>query len=269
MALYAIGDIQGCYRSLQQLLDHIQFNPGQDQLWFVGDLVNRGPDSLNTLRFIKSLGEQAICVLGNHDLHLLAVASGHRDGDQDTFQELLSAPDFPDLINWLRKRPIMHHDLETGFILLHAGLPPQWDLAQAKRCAAEVEQILRGDHHEQLLANLYHHLPNQWSEQLTGWERLRFIVNCFTRIRYCDQQGRLDFTHKQKPGKQPRHLYPWFQIPHRKSHDLQVIFGHWAALGHYTERGIYALDSGCVWGEQLTAMKIGKSPQYFHISCSR
>lgn len=269
MAIYAIGDVQGCYDELQSLLDTIHYNPADDQLWFVGDLVNRGPKNLQTLRFVQSLGDNAICVLGNHELHLLAIAYGHRQihPEKDTYHDLVTAPDFDALIDWLRHRPILHHDDETGFTMVHAGLPPQWDLARAQQCANELQQVLRSDMIDSFLQNMYGNEPDLWSDTLSGWERLRFITNSFTRIRYCDTDGREDFINNREPGTQPTHLHPWFDLPNRQNKDLNIIFGHWAALGHHLQHNIHALDSGCVWGGKLTAMKVSESPEYFQVMC--
>jgi len=269
MPTYAIGDVQGCYDPLRKLLKAIKFNPNKDRLWFVGDLVNRGPKSLDTLRFVRDLGDSAITVLGNHDLHLLAVAYGHRDvhSKNDTFNKVIDAPDFNELTGWLRQRPLLHHDKDTGFTMVHAGLPPQWDLKKATKCAEEVQQALRGSDIDAFLANMYGNTPDLWSEDLQGWDRLRFITNSFTRIRYCDQEGREDFAYNRELGSQPAHLMPWFEVPGRKSRKMKIIFGHWASLGLHQQKNIYALDSGCVWGGKLTAMKINKHMAITQRSC--
>jgi len=271
MSIYAIGDIQGCFDPLKKLLELIQFNPDEDQLWFVGDIVNRGPANLETLRFIRDLGDNAITVLGNHDLHLLAIAYGHRDihHTRDTFHDVIEAPDFDELVDWLRHRPLMHHDASINFTMVHGGLPPQWNLARAQKCANEMQQVLRSDMIDSFLANMYGNKPNIWSDDLKGWKRLRYITNSFTRIRYCERDGREDFKNNRELGTQPEHLIPWFQLPDRKSKDLNIIFGHWAALGHYQEEGIYALDSGCVWGGKLTAMLVQESPEFFQVKCEK
>ena len=269
MAVYAIGDIQGCFSSLRELLSDIQFNADRDRLWFVGDLVNRGPENLHTLRFIKALGDHAVTVLGNHDLHLLAVAYGYREihRTKDTFHDIVAAPDFGELIDWLRHRPLLHHDEELGYVMVHAGLPPQWDLACAGKCAGEVQQLLRGDMIESFLANMYGNKPNLWSDDLESWERLRYITNSLTRIRYCELNGTEDFRNKCEIGSQPDHLHPWFRLPNRQNKDIKIIFGHWASLGQHQEKNIYALDSGCVWGGKLTAMRLDGEPEYFQVDC--
>lgn len=271
MPIYAIGDVQGCFDSLKKLLTLIQFNPDRDQLWFTGDIVNRGPASLETLRFIKDLGDNAITVLGNHDLHLLAVAYGHRKihHTQDTFHKVIKAPDFDDLIDWLRNRPLLHHDTTNNFTMVHAGLPPQWNLTRAQKCANEVQQVLRSHMVDSFLANMYGNKPDLWSDNLRSWDRLRYITNSFTRIRYCDKEGREDFKSNRQIGTQPGHLMPWFHLPDRKNKELKIIFGHWAALGLHLENNIYSLDSGCVWGGKLTAMRLQHSPAYFQVECRK
>lgn len=264
MSIYAIGDIQGCYDELQELLSLIGFDAQQDQLWLCGDLVNRGRQSLEVLRFVRDLGERAICVLGNHDLHLLAVHAGVKTGKQDTLDAVLNAPDVEALIHWLRHRPMLHHSQEYGYTLVHAGLAPQWNLTQAMRVARELESVLRGDDYRDFLKVMYGDQPRRWRADLTGWERLRFICNCFTRLRYCDLAGRLVLSEKGPPGQQASGHVAWFEVPERESRELRIIFGHWSTLGLYHVPGIYALDSGCVWGGQLTAMRLDTDPPSFH-----
>lgn len=257
MATYAIGDIQGCYEELLALLAEIDFKPDVDQLWFTGDLVNRGLDSLKVLRFVRSLGTAALTVLGNHDLHLLALAEGlattHRS---DTLEDILDAEDKDELLHWLRHRPLLHHSPELDYYLIHAGLPPQWDIAQAQSCAAEVEGALRSAEYREFLAHMYGNEPDVWDESHSGWDRLRFITNCFTRMRYCDGQGHLYLNAKGKPGTQPVGTQPWFEIPQRRSQDVRIIFGHWSTLGLYRGNGVTALDTGCLWGGLLTAFRL-------------
>ncbi len=257
MAVYAIGDIQGCFDDLMALLDNITFDPRQDQLWFAGDLVNRGPQSLEVLRFVRDLGAHAVTVLGNHDIHLLAVAGGHaRPRRNDTFHDVLQAPDREKLLEWLRHRPLLHHDATLGITMLHAGLPPQWDLATARGCAAEVEGALRGSGYHDYLAAIYGDGPDQWSAALMGAARLRFITNCLTRLRYCDGEGRLALKEKGAPGTQsPGHL-PWFMASGRASADMEIVFGHWSTLGICDAQGVHHLDTGCVWGGTLTALRL-------------
>ncbi|MGR9086831.1 MAG: symmetrical bis(5'-nucleosyl)-tetraphosphatase [Gammaproteobacteria bacterium] len=266
MAIYAIGDVQGCFDELIRLLDAIAFDPGDDQLWFAGDLVNRGPKSLETLRFVKSLGDSAVTVLGNHDLHLLvASCSSMRAGKKDTLKPVLEAPDRDDLIDWLRRRPLLHYD--EGFCLVHAGLPPQWDFNLAREMAGLAEQALRASDYRDFLVQLYGNEPDIWASGLKGVDRLRFVINCLTRMRYCESSGRLDFGHDGPPGTQPSHLVPWFETPGRKNSDLRIVCGHWSSLGYYEGSNCYAIDTGCLWGGQLTALKLGDSVQRFSIDC--
>lgn len=255
MATYAIGDVQGCHDELLALLDEIRFDPGRDQVWFVGDLVNRGPQSLATLRTIRDLGEAAVSVLGNHDLHLLAVAAGiSRTKHRDTFGDVLGAPDRDELLHWLRHRPLLHRDRE--FYLIHAGLPPQWTMADAVELAREAETALRQDAHPELLWHMYGNRPDRWSETLAGWDRLRFIINCLTRLRFCSADGQADFKQKGRPGTQPAGLLPWFEAPGRRSAGARIVFGHWSTLGFHVSQGAYCLDTGCLWGGELTALRL-------------
>lgn len=269
MAVYAIGDVQGCFDDLQRLLAHIRFDPAADHLWFVGDIVNRGPHSLETLRFVHGLGERAVTVLGNHDLHLIAAAHDHPLGRGDhTLDDILAAPDRAELIEWLCRRPMLHHDAGLGFTMVHAGLPPQWDLAQAQVCAQEVEQVLRGAQRRAFIGRMYGNKPNRWSSHLEGWDRLRFSVNCFTRMRYCDTAGRLDLKSKGPPGTQPQGQLPWFEVPGRASHSLNIVFGHWSTLGSCTAAGVYATDTGCLWGGALTALRLDGPVQRISVPCA-
>ena len=260
MAVYALGDIQGCYEPLQRLLDLLNFDPAADRLWLVGDLVNRGPQSVDVLRLLRELGEQAITVLGNHDLTLLAVAAGQvKPKRKDTFHTVLDAPDAAELLGWLRQQPLLHHDEQLGFTLVHAGLPPQWDLPLAQRCAAELETVLRGPDASDFLGRMFGAEPRRWRSGLTGYDRLRFIVNALTRIRFCTVDGALSLAENGPPGSQGKSLLPWFAVPGRRNANLNILFGHWAALGYYRAPGIYALDSGCVWGNRLTAIRLDAS----------
>lgn len=255
MALYAIGDVQGCFAELELLLRKIRFDPSVDRLWFTGDLVNRGPDSLATLRFIKALGPSAAAVLGNHDLHLLAVAYGaSRTKHKDTFHDVLAAPDRQELLDWLRGLPLCHHD--GRYTLIHAGLPPQWTVDSAQAQAREVQAILSGSGCAGFFREMYGDRPDRWSERLSGWDRVRFTVNCLTRLRYCDAEGRLEFKRKGPPGSQPKGLFPWFDVPGRKSLGSEIVFGHWSTLGFRAVNGCYALDTGCLWGGELTALRL-------------
>lgn len=272
MAVYAIGDIQGCYAELMRLLDTLQFDESADQLWLTGDLVNRGPDSLRVLRFVHALSERApaavVTVLGNHDLHLLAVAEGvGRRHRSDTLDEILAAPDRDTLLHWLRQQPLLHTDAALGFSLIHAGLPPQWSLAEARQYAAEVETMLRGDQYSEFFGNMYGDEPAQWSTALTGWARLRFITNCFTRLRYCDAAGRLALQDKGAPGTQSAGLVPWFEVAERRSQESRIIFGHWSTLGLHRDNNVVSLDTGCLWGEQLTALQLDAEERIVCVDC--
>lgn len=265
MATYAIGDIQGCYEPLQLLLEKISYSPTSDTLWFAGDLVNRGPDSLKSLRFVKSLGDSAVTVLGNHDIHLLALYYGLRPRGKDpTLEQVLDAPDVDELIQWLQQQPLLHR--QDNFVLVHAGLHPHWKIETAVQLADEVHQIISTLENESSLAPLYGPGDGQWTDAEHTDLRLRYAVNCFTRMRFCDNQGQLNFKYSSKPGEQPEHLKPWFSIEDRPTENLDIIFGHWAALGVYQQPGIYALDSGCVWGNSLTAMRL-EDLELFCVDC--
>ncbi len=269
MVAYAIGDVQGCYGELRRLLDKIAFDPASDRLCFVGDIVNRGPHSLETVRFIKGLGDAASCVLGNHDLHLLAVACGaSHPKRRDTFGDILGAADRDELLQWLRGLPLLSHPVGE-FYLIHAGLPPQWDMETAARCARELEEILQGDDYPEFFHHMYGDAPAQWSEALEGWSRLRFIANCFTRLRYCDAAGVLDMKEKLAPGHQAAHLMPWFRVPGRRSAGAKIVFGHWSTLGFHAENDCYCLDTGCLWGGALTALRLDEKMESFSVDCTR
>ena len=271
MAVYALGDIQGCYDQLRQMLDRIKFDPAADRLWLAGDLVNRGPHSLETLRFVKRLGKSAVAVLGNHDLHLLAVSQGnpkHKDKDH-TLEGILRAKDRDELLDWLRRRPLIHHSAKLGYTLIHAGLPPQWDIATAIRLAGEVEKELRGKGFTKFCMEMYGNQPSTWSENLSGMNRLRFITNCFTRLRYCTTRGSLALKEKGPPGSQRSGCLPWFAMPGRASRKDRILFGHWSTLGYWQGENCWALDSGCLWGGSLTALKLrsSKRPKVFQLDC--
>ncbi|AFL72528.1 symmetrical bis(5'-nucleosyl)-tetraphosphatase [Thiocystis violascens] len=257
MPTYAIGDLQGCYLELRALLDRLAFDPQVDRLWFVGDLVNRGPDSLKVLRFVHDLGEAALVVLGNHDLHLLALAAGNsRHAKKSTLEAVLRAPDRDELLHWLRHRPLLHHDPERNFTLIHAGLPPQWDLAEAQVRAGELEAVLRGTDYQDFLRDLYGNQPDRWSPDLTGLKRLRFITNCLTRLRFCKPDGTLALTEKGSLENHTVGLVPWFRAAGRKTRSDRIIFGHWSTLGYRQEDNVWAIDSGCLWGGALTAIRL-------------
>jgi bis(5'-nucleosyl)-tetraphosphatase (symmetrical) len=273
MAAYAIGDIQGCGDELEALLERIAFDPARDRLWFAGDLVNRGPRSLDVLRKVKSLGEAAISVLGNHDLHLLAVAYApkkKRLKKGDTIAEILEAPDRDELLDWLRRQPLLHHDARLGWLMVHAGLAPQWNLEQARASAAELESALRQTPlHRELFDQMYGDAPDLWSEDLAGVERLRFITNCFTRLRFCDRDGRLSMSYKGTLEEAPSELVPWFRVPGRRAKDVRIVFGHWSALGYFSEPNLLCIDSGCVWNGRLCAVRLDTpAPNPVFVPCS-
>ena len=258
MAIYAIGDVQGCFTALEELLAKIKFDSLRDTLWFTGDLVNRGPDSLAVLRFVKSLGVQHQTVLGNHDLHLLAVAYGAKKmRDSDTIKDILDAPDRDELIDWLRRQSLLVHNEKLNYVLVHAGIAPPWTLSQAKMLAGEVEQVLQSDDPVELFKHMYGNTPDHWDDELTGVERLRCIVNYFTRMRLCYADGRLDLDYKGAMRDKPAELIPWFDLPGRKTADTKIVFGHWAALGGVADvPNVFPLDTGCVWGNCLSAMRL-------------
>src|SRR5579859_453135 len=270
MALYAIGDIQGCDAELDALLKSVRFSEDRDRLWFVGDLVNRGPASLAVLRRVRALGEAATVTLGNHDLHLLAVAYGSgRIRSGDTLADVLAAPDRDQLLEWLTHRPLLAEDRALNLCLVHAGLPPQWDLATARSCAQEFEQALRTDP-PKLFRQMYGDKPDRWDASLAGAERLRYIVNCLTRLRYVASDGRLELHVKGSPKKAQREgLLPWFEAPEARWRGTRVVFGHWSTLGFFMSEDVIGLDTGCVWGGSLTALRLdrpGSAP--VHMPCA-
>ena len=255
MAIYAIGDVQGCDRELQQLLEKIAFQPQTDELWFVGDLVNRGPDSLAVLRRVKAMGDAAVVVLGNHDLHLLAVAAGvGKLHPSDTLDDILRAPDRDELLDWLRQRPLLHH--AQGYTMVHAGLLPSWTIPQAAQLAREVEVQLRGANVAGFFEQMYGNQPNAWHDDLQGHKRWRVIVNALTRMRVCSPQGEMEFKFKGELPDVPAGYLPWFAVPQRVNQADTVIFGHWSALGLYLQHNVIALDTGCLWGGKLTAIRL-------------
>jgi bis(5'-nucleosyl)-tetraphosphatase (symmetrical) len=269
MAWYAIGDIQGCAAAFDALLRSLSFRRSRDRLWLVGDLVNRGPDSLGVLRKVMSLGRSVTTVLGNHDLHLLAAVAGGRDlSPSDTFGDVLAAPDAREIIDWLRHRPLLHYDATTRRVLVHAGIPPFWSLATARREAREVERALRGPRWRHALRSMYGNQPSKWREDLDSEDRRRYTINALTRMRYCDKRGRLEFRHSGPPGSQPKGLMPWFEVPDRPTNGLEIVFGHWAALGLVRREGITALDSGCVWGGSLTAVRLDRFAPPVRVGCA-
>src|SRR4030067_3389412 len=255
MSIYAVGDVQGCHAELARLLEDTRFDPAADRLWLVGDLVNRGPDSLQVLRLVKSLGDSATPVLGNHDLHLLAVAEGTAELNRnDTLDEVLNAPDRKELLHWLRNQRLLH--AQDGYVLVHAGLLPQWSVAQAEKLAREVEVALRGGGYAIFLSRMYGNTPHEWDDDLTGYKRLRVIVNAFTRMRICTKEGGMEFKFKGEVEKIPAGYRPWFDVPKRASRDACVIFGHWSALGLMVTEKAIALDAGCLWGGPMSAIRL-------------
>ena len=269
MAIYAIGDIQGCFDELQQLLQLINFDQAKDRLWFCGDLVNRGPKSLETLRFVKGLGDRAVTVLGNHDLHLLAKAEGFgKQLAKDTLDPILNAPDKDELMHWLRHQPLLHHDAELGYTMVHAGLSPQWDLATAKACANKLESKLRSDEYHEFIQDMYGNKPDHWSDDHDHIDRLRFITNVFTRTRFCYPDGRLELKAKGAPGTQKKGTLPWFDVPGRKTANERIVFGHWSTLGVALRNNTLALDGGCLWGGRLVAVRLDLAePEWSTIEC--
>ena len=257
MALYAIGDVQGCDAQLGELLSALKFSAERDQLWLVGDLVNRGPDSLKVLRRVRALGAAATVVLGNHDLHLLAVSLGKaRIREGDTLDEVLAAPDRDALLDWLITRPLLHEDADRNMCMVHAGLPPEWNLTLASECAREFERALQRNPGK-LFDTLYGDEPDRWNPALEGAERLRFIANCLTRLRYLDADGRLMMRAKGSPKKaQGKSLIPWFEAPGARWTASRIVFGHWSTLGFFSNAEVTALDTGCVWGGCLTALRL-------------
>lgn len=257
MANYFVGDLQGCYDELSRLLEKVKFDPSQDRLFLVGDLVARGDKSLECLRLVKSLGTQARTVLGNHDLHLLSTAVGLRKRKKrDHVLPIFEAEDFHELIFWLRQQPLLIHLPEENILMSHAGISPNWDLPTALSCAKEVENWLKGEDYVQLLANMYEKSPQHWQPSLQGWARLRYIVNSLTRMRYCKLNNEFDFDCKYPPSLAPQGLVPWFTLNNPLYQETNIIFGHWASLvGTPTPKGIYALDTGCVWGNRLTMLR--------------
>lgn len=266
MATYAIGDLQGCYEEFQHLVELIGFNAARDKIWLVGDIVNRGPDSLSLLRAIMKLGNAVIPVLGNHDLHLLLLAEGIvKPHASDTLQAVLDAPDRRDLLNWLRYRKLFH--VEDEYALVHAGLLPSWTISQAAELANEVEAVLCGKNFHEFCLQMYGNEPNSWNDSLTGYQRLRVIINAMTRLRVCTPDGRMEFSHKGELQCVPQGYLPWFEVPARASRSTTIIFGHWSALGLQVRKNILALDTGCVWGGKLTAIRL-EDRRIYQVPCA-
>ncbi|MFO7543013.1 MAG: symmetrical bis(5'-nucleosyl)-tetraphosphatase [Thiobacillus sp.] len=267
MPTYAIGDLQGCHEPLLRLLDKLKFDPVADRLLFVGDLVNRGPDSLAVLRYIKSLGKAAISVLGNHDLNLLALAEGFGHAHKgDTLDEVLAAPDRDELLYWLRHQKLAWR--EGDVLVVHAGVLPGWTLDDTMKRAAEAEAVLQSADYRDFFKRMYGNAPVAWDKRLDGIERLRVIVNALTRLRYCTPEGEMEFQHKGAPGTQPAGLIPWFEVPGRKTAGATVIIGHWSTLGLINRPDLVALDTGCLWGSKLTALRL-EDRQTIAVKCQQ
>ncbi len=265
--IFAIGDVQGCHQQLKQLIKKL---PKDSKIICVGDLVNRGPQSLETLRTLKNLQEsgQAECILGNHDLHLLARDAGIRGPKSlDTVDYILKAPDRKELIDWLRRRPIALYSGQDNFntLFVHAGILPQWDVTKTLELAHELEKVLRHKNYAKSLLEMYGNTPTQWNDKLKGAERLRVIINSFTRLRFCTAKGVMEFESKEGMGDAPKGYMPWFNVPNRKTQDAKVVFGHWSTLGLLKKKNVVGLDTGCVWGGQLTAMSLGKRPEFIQV----
>ena len=258
MTTWAIGDLQGCYDALQRLLERVRFDPASDRLWFCGDLVNRGGQSLETLRLVHSLREQSVVVLGNHDLSLLAIGERRPEEQRKVnadLQRVLFAEDAREMLDWLRTQPLVHADRDLGWMMVHAGLAPKWTTQLAQKHANEVEEKLRGNEYRKLLKNMYGDRP-AWSPRLTGIDRDRAIINVFTRLRYCSPRGRIAFEEKGAPGSQQPGLYPWYEVPGRAARDQKIECGHWSTLGQFIGHGVHAIDTGAVWGGKLTALQL-------------
>ena len=268
MAVYAIGDLQGCHKALQRLLKKVNFCPEKDKVLLAGDLVSRGPKSLEVLRFVKGLGDSAICVLGNHDISLIAAHYGVIKPHK-TLKKVMKAPDRDELIDWLRAQPLLHVDAELGFCMAHAGIFPHWNLNQAQQFANEVHVPLRGATAQRWLENVYGDEPLQWSDSLQSYDRHRFILNAFTRMRGCNPDGSLNFLAKgAAKDLQKKGLYPWFRLPTRVVLPHRIIFGHWSALGYHEDSKVISLDTGCVWGRKLTAVRLDSDTiEPIQVSC--
>jgi bis(5'-nucleosyl)-tetraphosphatase (symmetrical) len=265
MSTYAIGDIQGCFNSFQSLLKHIEFKPLSDQLWLVGDILNRGTGSLQMLRWAHEHKHAVKMVLGNHDLHTITVAEGFAKAHRgDTLQAILEAPDRESLLTWLRHQPLLH--AEGDYLMVHAGLLPQWSTSQAKLLAAEVESALQSPNYRDFLIQMYGSQPTIWIDDLQGFDRLRIITNAMTRMRICSIRGEMEFKFKGEVADIPPDWMPWFEAPNRKTSDVKILCGHWSALGLKIKENIFALDTGCLWGGQLTALQL-ENQQIFQVPC--
>ncbi len=265
MATYAIGDIQGCFSHFKNLLSIINFNSHKDRLWLVGDIVNRGPESLKTLKYIKNLGKSVTMVLGNHDIHLIKLAGGNENQKNgDTLSETLASPDIQEIIDWLRKKPLFHY--EEDYAMVHAGILPQWDISQTVALANEVEEQLSGNEWRVFLPEVYGDYPNFWNENWTGYTRFRVIINALTRLRTCTSDGKMDFEYKGGLDQIPKQRMAWFDIPGRKTKKINVVFGHWSSIGLHTKNNATCLDTGCVWGRSLSALRL-EDQRVFQTDC--
>lgn len=273
MAVWAIGDIQGCHDELVRLIDKLRFDPAADRLWFCGDLVNRGGQSLAVLRTVKAFGDRATVVLGNHDLSLLAIAERKREDQarvNPELREVLFAPDRDELIGWMRAQKLVHVDRGLGWMLVHAGLFPRWTTQQAEELAREIEDRLHGEGYRRLLKQMFGNKPDLWTPKLRGIDRWRAGINVLTRMRYLDVRGRIAFSDKGAPGTQRPGLYPWFEVPGHVRRDLRIVCGHWSTLGRFAGLGVHAIDTGCVWGGWLTALRLDvEEPEYVTIKSER
>ncbi len=268
MATYAVGDVQGCYKPLTNLMKRVNFDLQKDELWLAGDLVNRGPQSLEVLQLARSLGDQAKIVLGNHDLHFLAVATGIRPPrSKDTFDALLQSPELDSLVDWLRQSPLFYTDVKLGYSMVHAGIPPGWSIAKTERRAIEVEQMLRSSRYLDFLDDMYGNEPLRWDSNLRGMERLRVVTNCLTRMRFCTADGTLDLIDKTHKESVRMGFLPWFRHPNPSFQNHKLVFGHWAALdGQIEVKNIFPLDTGCAWGGRLTMMRLDDG-KFFRCKC--
>jgi bis(5'-nucleosyl)-tetraphosphatase (symmetrical) len=270
MSVYWVGDIQGCDEPLGRLLDQVGFSASRDRLYVLGDLVNRGPDSLAVLRRLQSMGESVQCVLGNHDLHLLAIAAGAKSmGKMDTLDEILQAPDKIELLHWLQHQAIAI--FEENVLMVHAGVLPQWSLTETLTLARELEDILQSNASAEFFMNMYGNEPAQWTPDLKGMDRWRCALNAFTRLRFCSLTGAMEFETKEGSAKAPEGFMPWFEVPHRQTADTTIAFGHWSTLGAVARSDVWALDTGCVWGGCLTGLQrdhVSHAPQRIEIKCA-
>jgi len=271
VATYAIGDIQGCYRQLLKLLKKLEFNPQRDRLILLGDLVNRGPQSLEVIRYAMQNEASIDIVLGNHELHLLGVLDGVKlPRPTDTFHDVVNAPDREAIRDWLITRPMAIYEQTRNVVVTHAGIHPEWTLQECLELAKEVEEVLQGPERTAMFENMFGNKPRRWCDSHSGWKRTRFIINALTRMRYLTTSGKMDFEEVRPPGEQLPNLIPWFEYPNRKPIDATIVFGHWSALGVFQEPGVLSLDSGCCWGRRLSAARIDtRSFEIISVRCKK